>query len=182
MNENDSDPHLLARMASGSRPLAREALERLYQRHAPAVLSFISRLVTDMNDAEDILQETFLAASRNARRFRKGSALPWLLSIAASRLKTERRSRRRRDRREEVVAERKRPASFPDEGDLELELALARLPAGERAALDLRFQAGLEHREVARILGVSLRTAKTWSARGLEKLRAILGSDEEGGR
>lgn len=175
-----TDRELLADMDSGSRERARAALQVLYERHAPTVLSFLSRLEGDVNVAEDILQESFLVASRKAGRFQHGSARPWLLSIAASRLRAARREARRRTRREAQAAERTLPTSPPRATqDAELEAALATLPAKERAVLELRFQAGLGFREVAEVLGISLRSAKSWSASGLERLRHAMGGSEE---
>ena len=45
--------------------------------------------------------------------------------------------------------------------------------------LDLHYHAGLGFREVAEVLGVSLRTAHSWSASGLQRLRKALGALEE---
>jgi len=166
-------------MTSGSHEAARDALRTLYERHAGAVLTFLCRLCDDVNVAEDILQESFVVASRNAARFRHGSARAWLCSIAASRLRAARRERARRGRRELAVA---RPEGGQSQAhgelDHELEAAMATLPAKERAVLDLRFHAGLGFQEVAQVLGVSLRTAKSWSASGLERLRKALGDGE----
>jgi len=176
-----TDLALLADVHAGPREPAREALRALYERHAESILTFLCRLESDVNLAEDILQETFLVAARNAGRFRSGSARPWLLSIAASRLRSARRARRRRREREEAVTrselEEGASGARPDE---ELERALSTLPATERAVLDLRFHAGLGFREAAEVLGVSLRTAKSWSASGLRRLRKALGVEEEG--
>ena len=174
-----SDEALLAVMASGTRAAALDALRELYERHAETVLAFVCRLEHDVNTAEDILQESFLVASRHAGRFRHGSARPWLLSIAASRLRAERRASRRRGRREAEVARPERQGGESTEAfDRELEAALERLPAKQRAVLDLRFHAGLPFQQVADVLGVSLRTAKTWSAAGLERLQRELGDGE----
>ncbi len=174
-----NDQALLGKMARGGREEAREALRLLYERHASAVLSFLRRLTPDMDLAEDILQDSFLTASRNAARFREGSARPWLLSIAASRLRATRLKARRRGRREQDAA---RPVGEIHELkavlDHELEEALASLPPRERAVLDLRFHAGLGFREAAEVLGVSLRTVKSWSSSGLERLRKQLGSED----
>lgn len=173
-----TDQALLADMDQGSLEVSRDALRVLYQRHADAVLTFLARLCRDMHTAEDILQESFLVASQHAGRFREGSARPWLLSIAASRLKSARRSDRRRERRASEAEKLKEP-NLEATHDEELERALSKLPAKERAVLDLRFHSGLNFREIAEVLGVSLRTAKNWSAAGLERLHKQL--DPDGG-
>jgi len=167
------DVELLARMARGSAAEARAALAELYERHAADVERFARRLLPGESDVMDCVHETFLSAARHAAAFRRGSALPWLLTLAGRRARDELRKRRRRRRREERVARAEASAAPP--GPAGLEEQLARLPAQERAALELRFVDGLEHEAVARVLGVSLRTAKEWSKRGLEALRARMG-------
>lgn len=169
MNDAD-DVELLARMARGSAGDARAALARLYERHAADVERFARRLLPDESDVMDCVHETFLSAARHAAAFQRGSALPWLLTLAGRRAKDELRKRRRRRSREQAAAKGEGvPAAPPADG---VEAHLGRLPANQRAALELRFVDGLEHRDVARVLGVSLRTAKDWSKRGLEALRA----------
>lgn len=166
------DRQLFARMAGGSPPQAREALRVLYERHGAAVLRFARRMLSDENHAHDILQETFLVVARDAAAFRTGSAKAWLLEIASRRVRDEFRRRRRAQRRERAGA-RQEAVEDPEVSD-ELDAALARLPAAQRAALELRVVDGLAHAEVARILGVSLRTTKEWTKLGLARLRELL--------
>ena len=169
------DARLLDRIARGDD--ARDALRTLYERHAAAVLALARRLLPRGDGAEDVLQETFLAAARSAAGFASGSARPWLLTIAAHRVRDVLRSGRRRRAREERAA---RPettdAAAPDAAaDPALAAALGALPPSWRAAVELRFDQGLTHAETARVLGVPLRTAKDWTRRGLDRLRERLG-------
>ena len=173
----EDDRQLLARVARSQTAEAREALAELYRRHAPGVLRFLTDLI-DTSHAEDLLQDTFLVAARRAETCRGERVRPWLLAIAANRARDVLRQGARRTRREQEVSR----SEVGDEEEsmglsTELERALTGLAPRERAALELRFGSGLDHSEVARVLGVSLRTAKTWSTRGLERLREIL---EEG--
>src|SRR5947199_361498 len=74
-----SDETLLGRTAAGDR----SAFERLVRRHQASVHRFARALAYDDADAEQALQETFLAAWRVAGRFRyDASARTWLLAIA----------------------------------------------------------------------------------------------------
>jgi RNA polymerase sigma-70 factor (ECF subfamily) len=74
-----SDATLIRRTATGDRA----AFERLVRRHQAAILRFARSLARDETDAEQVFQETFLAAWRAAGRFRyDASARTWLLSIA----------------------------------------------------------------------------------------------------
>ena len=169
----DDDRELFARMHRGSPEQARKALRLVYERHAPDVLRFLRGLVAH-DDADDLLQETFLAASRNAAGFRHGSALPWLLTIAGRRVRDERKYRARRSRRERAVGEERselQEASVTDDG---IDEHVRTLPPRQRAALELRYVHDLTHAQVASVLGVSLRTAKAWSAQGLAMLRDAL--------
>jgi RNA polymerase sigma-70 factor, ECF subfamily len=166
------DREQLARIQSGSPPEAREALSALYGRHGGAVLRFLRGLLTDPNDADDVLQDTFLTAARRAEAFRGQDARPWLLAIAGNRARDARRRTGRRARRERAVSRPEgvsdQPAGPPIEG------ALADLGDRDRTLLELRYSQGLTHAEVAVVLGVSLRTAKGWAAQALDALRSKL--------
>ena len=73
------DPALLARVVAGEA----SAFDAFVVRHREAVWRFVRSLTRDEAAAEDALQETFLAAWRNAGSYRgEGPALGWLLSIA----------------------------------------------------------------------------------------------------
>jgi len=173
-----SDRELLASLDASEPTEARAALAELYARHAAATLTFLQRLVGEREAAEDALQSAFLAVARRGREHRGGSVRAWILSIAANRARDELRSRARRERRERASARDEAVvATFPVVLDEELEAALAQLTPNHRAALELRFAQGLTHAKCAQILGVSLRTAKTWSAAGLAELRALLDGD-----
>jgi len=175
-----SDAELLDRMHRGGRFEAAAALEELHRRHAAAVVGFLQNAVSP-SLAEDLGQDVFLAAIEHAADFRAGSARPWLLSIAANRLRDRLRRDAARVRRERAAALEREPwAGRPAEAEAagRLEEAFEALGERERLVLELRFRQGLEHAEVARVLGVSARTAKAWCARGLEALRARMG---EGG-
>ena len=171
-----NDEELMARMARGSSEDARAALAELYQRYASDVERYVRRLCPD-GDTMDCVHETYLAVARNADSFRTGSALPWLLTLASRRALDEQRRKRRRARREESAARSDEEVSPRVDGNLEEQLA--RLPVNLRAVLELRFVDDLRHEDVARVLGVSLRTAKEWSKRGLEMLRERMENEDE---
>jgi RNA polymerase sigma factor (sigma-70 family) len=86
------DGELLAELGAGD--LA--ALGLLYDRHYPAVLRFAERIARRGSDAEDVAQETFLVAARNACAFDgRASSRPWLFGIAARILMQRSRARMR---------------------------------------------------------------------------------------
>ncbi len=163
------DCELLARLRAGPPPEARAALTALYERHGGAVLRFLRRLLVDPNDADDVLQDTFLTANKRADTFRGEDARPWLLAIAGNRARDVRRRSRGRVRRERDVARPEAAAKQAPGHDVERHLST--LTNRDQVVLELRFAQGLTHAETAAVLGISVRTAKTWSGRALETLR-----------
>lgn len=177
----DSDLDLLARIAAGSA----DALSAFYDRHAPQVLGLLCRMMNDRNDAEDVLQETFLQVWRDARRYDPGRASPrgWLLLLARSRAldRHRRKASRRRREREEARHAGERTAAPIGTRRLEhgeslrrIGSALDRLPHEQRRVLELAFFEGLSQTEIAAHLGAPLGTVKSRALLGMRKLREML--------
>lgn len=177
-----SDTDLIARVLVHD---DRHAFGELVRQHQSAVRGFLRRLTGGRHAlADDLAQETFLAAYRDLARFRGGSAFPtWLLGIAYNQF----RSSRRRERETiEWTGEVPAAAALPGyEGtvpaasaavDLQQDLAaaLAQLSSDERAAIHLCYAEGLTHEEAAGVLGAPLGTVKTHVLRAKEKLRRLL--------
>lgn len=75
-----ADSALLRRISAGDV----DAHRQLYERHAAAVFAFLIARTGDRHQAEDVLQETMIAAWKGAHSFRGESAVrTWLISIAA---------------------------------------------------------------------------------------------------
>lgn len=140
-----------------------QALGALLYRHAPSVHRFGLKMCRDAEDANDIVQETMLAAARGAADFRGGSSLTtWLFAIARSFcIKARRRARAETTPLDdEGVMEVASQASAPDEiasdreiGDA-LQEAIAALDPMYREVLVLRDVEGLTAPEVAEVLGI----------------------------
>lgn len=173
-----SDEQLLARAAEGDR----EAFAALYDRHAPRVLGLLVRMLGQRGDAEDVLQETFLQAWRQAPRFDAGRSpgLAWLFVIARSRALDCLRRRRAPDA-PPAATERAAPAEPAGVETLDAALparaALARLPEEQRSAISLAFFAGMTHEQIALQQGLPIGTVKTRIRRGMIALREYLHSD-----
>lgn len=180
----DADADLLRQIAAGDRA----AFARFFDRHASGVLGLLIRLVKRRAEAEELLQEVFLQAWRQAATYRPSGASPrsWLLMIARSRAIDRIRSGKSREDRE-IAATRSAlldgHRSEPPVGLARLEdeerrrrvaAALAVLPAEQRAAIDLAFFEGLSHREVAERLDQPLGTVKSRILLGMKKLRQEL--------
>jgi RNA polymerase sigma factor (sigma-70 family) len=138
------------------------AFEVLYERHVGGILSFCRHMLGSQHEAEDAVQQSFVAAHRDMLRSRREIAFkPWLYRIARNRCLSILRARR------EQAAELPElsTAGLNDEvdrrGDLrELVADLQRLPAEQREALVLAELGDLSHEEIAEVLGSEVANVK----------------------
>lgn len=161
------------------------ALGRLVDEHEAAVFRYALSLLHNRADAEEVLQETFLAFTRNACGFRGESSLrTWLLTIARN---AAWRLRKRTAARAEEPAELDalgRAAGWgsddPEtlairaERERSLEAALAALPDEEREIVVLRDLEGLPGAQTAAVLGLSVSAMKSRLHRARLRLAAEL--------
>ena len=158
------------------------SFEELVRRTSADTFTLARRLVTDDEDARDVVQEAYLRAYRSIGRFRGDAQFStWLYRITANCASTH-LGRRRRHRHEELdeevdVADTKPehdPATAADASLLrqQLEAAIAELPARLRAVVVLRDIYDLSHAEIAEQLGISESAAKVRLHRARRKLRA----------
>jgi RNA polymerase sigma factor (sigma-70 family) len=148
--------------------------------HLDPVRAFLRGMVGP-NDADDCLQETFIAALRAYPRAHAGNLRAWVFTIARRKAIDQQRSRARSA---QPVADVERlvdrantapPADAAGSGisprDSEIWAAVAELPPGQRAAVVLRFAVDLRYREVGDALGTSEEGARRNVHEGLKKLR-----------
>jgi RNA polymerase sigma-70 factor (ECF subfamily) len=153
-----------------------DAFRTLYRAHTPALYALALRLTgNDQNEAEDLVQETWVRATRKMSTFRGDSALrTWLCGV----LVNVRRERARSSWRM-VDGLDVDPAAPPrDDAAFDLERAIAGLPDGARDIFVLHDVYGYAHREIAEMLGVVEGTSKSQLARARTLLRKALNSDE----
>jgi RNA polymerase sigma-70 factor (ECF subfamily) len=174
-----ADLELAARCRAGDT----DAFEELYRQHARRLFSLVFRMTGSAEDAEDLLQEVFLQAHRKLGGFRGESTLgTWLYRLAMNHCLDHLRGRGAKMGRftESLDAEDAfEPAAHAPivptaVSRVDLERAIAALPEGYRAAFLLHDVEGFEHREVAKILGVSEGTSKSQVHKARMKLRAML--------
>ena len=152
------------------------AFDRLARSHHAKVRGLLLRLVRGNQAlADDLAQETFLEAWRGIANFRGDSAFAtWLYRIAYSRFLMQARKRKEDPLAEGFEGEAPSTAGA-SEARIDLERAMAKLSAPERAALTLCFALGLSNTEAAEALDIPLGTVKSHVLRGREKLKALLG-------
>jgi len=161
------------------------ALAELYDRHGRLVYSLALRVLHDQGDAEDVVQDVFSQAWRQASRYEssRGPVVAWLMNLARSRAIDRLRSRRARP---ETGADDAEVARMPDLAppiDDQLALsdqaeriraAVEQLSLLQRVAIELAFYEGLTHVEIAERLELPLGTVKTRIRQGLAKLKERL--------
>jgi RNA polymerase sigma-70 factor, ECF subfamily len=176
--ESRSDAELVARVAQGSEG----ALRELFERHGGAVVALARRMLSDRQDAEEILQDTFLSLHRHAAAFdeARASLRTYLFAIARNLCLTRLRKRSSRPRKLESADPHDVAfqAAVGTDHDLlpgiAVRAALARLEDDERALLEAAFYGGYSHRELAEMHALPLGTVKSRLRRALVKLRAYL--------
>jgi RNA polymerase sigma-70 factor (ECF subfamily) len=182
-----SDEQLIARVVVQD---DRHAFSELVRRYQSGVRATLRRLTAGNHAlADDLAQETFLAAYRNLRSFRQEARFStWLYRIATNAFLAEARKRREQllgDRDGDLADDDGDDAGPPGasaSGDhsrgaalhIDMERALAALSAPERAAIVQCYHNDLSHEEAAYVLGCPVGTVKTHILRGKQKLKAQL--------
>jgi RNA polymerase sigma-70 factor, ECF subfamily len=155
-------------------PLAsdQDGFRRFYEAALPWVYGYLLRRCESVSVAEDLAQETFLAAVLELRKRRAVDApMAWIFGIARHKLLDH---YRRLERRPQLSAEDVlMPA--PAERDDRVLSALAAVPPSQRIALVLRHADGLSVPEVAAALGRSVEAVESLLSRGRSGFRRAYG-------
>jgi RNA polymerase sigma factor (sigma-70 family) len=177
MNLQGLDESLVAAAQAGSS----EAFSRLVERHQRAVRGFLRRACGDWALADDLAQDTFLAAWPRIGRLKAGASVrAWLCGIAYRKHLTARRSAgRSRARDAAYEAERTLPAPGALDDRLTLETVMAELPPDQRACVALCLAGDFSHAEAAEALGLPLGTVKSHVAGGRARLLVALGVSDD---
>jgi len=152
-----------------------EAFESLYRTHAAAIYALCRRMIGDEGESRDLVQDVFVRAWERLPRFRGQSSLgTWLhrlgVNVVLEHLRSRKRDEARHTDADEWLAGPGSPAARI-EARMDLDKALARLPAGARTVF-LLHEEGYSHDEIAQMTGIAPGTARAqlWRAR-----RALMG-------
>ena len=157
-----------------------DALPALYDRYAPPVYHLLLAQTGNADTAADLLQETFLALldrGRGARSIRSPQA--YLLGVAHHLASRGRHRRRREVPLEEGALHTAAPAPEARLTTVDVQRALAELPPEQATVVVLKVWHDLTFREIGEAVGVSPDTAASRYRYAVEKLRHLLGEEEE---
>lgn len=191
--QSPSDEILMASL----RERDQDALAELFRRYSRLVFSMGFRILRDLGEAEEIVQDVFLYLYQRANLFdqSKGTAKAWIVQVTHSRSLDRRNFLHRRhfyigtdaidfadmlagpnDVERHVISNWNRA---------QLELALRDLPQKQRRTVEMFFFEGTELKEIARQLGETPENVRHYYYRGLQKLRkngivqALKGKEKE---
>ena len=154
------------------------AFEVLVWRHGPMVLGVGRRVLHNLDDAEDILQATFLALVRQARSIQRSESVAGWLYQVAYRLALRVRQQKQRLSGQAVIEDIAAPS--PERGEYSedelslLDEELQRLPEKYRIPLVLSYLQGMTNQEIATRMTCPIGTVFTRLARGRDLLRKRL--------
>lgn len=178
---SQTDEKLISKAIKGNK----SAWLKLVKRYDKLVYNYALRMVSNRDDALDLMQDTFLATFRNLETFRGDSAFKsWLLKIAHYRCIEFYR------RRKHMVDLDAVPEAFNESGEdcpemsmvaqqqgQDLINAMSRLSVNQRAVVEMKFFQHLTFEDIAKQLGISSNTVKSRLYAGLDKMKQVLEVD-----
>jgi RNA polymerase sigma-70 factor, ECF subfamily len=168
-----SDPELLAAIGTGDR----RALEELYLSYHRRLARFLARFTPRYENAEEIINDTFLVVWQNAKDFRRASLVStWIFGIAyRTALKSLRRQKNHAAARslDECPEQTVDPAMETEVQDWVLQ-GLEKLPHEQRLTLELAYNMGYSLEEIAAMTDAPVGTVKARMYHAREKLRMYL--------
>ncbi len=155
------------------------AFSYLYDHYAGALHGIIKQIVLDVELANDVLQEVFVAIWKKIDSYdaSKGRLFTWMLNIARNAAidKTRSRAFQQGMRQQELGAtERLAYAVRPGMDDYGLKRVLLKLNEEHRMLIDLSYYQGFTHDQIAKALNMPLGTVKTRIRSALTQLRTLL--------
>lgn len=184
-----TDSHIHSQLIADCVAGDRQAQRQLYHQYAKAMLNTAYRIVKNRQEAEDILQEAFLAAFRSLHGFRAEAQFgSWLKRIVINQaINSLRRKQLLYINLDEEVHDIPDANTPYDSEALELEVkqaqeALLQLPTGYRTVFSLYVLEGYDHAEIAGVLGISISTSISQLSRAKQKIRTLLANKQHHGQ
>lgn len=155
----------------------RDAVRALYEQYSQAMYHICLRMMNTVEDAEDMLQESFFQVFKHIGTFRGESSIgAWIKRIVVNKCINELK------KKSPILYPSEDPRSRPDVEPVDearfaftvaqTNKAIARLPDGYRVILSLYLFEGYSHKQIAEKLGISESTAKTQYMRAKQRVRS----------
>lgn len=155
--------------------------KELYVRYSKAMYNTCLRMLNNVAEAEDVLQESFIEAFKNLERFEHRTSFGgWLKQICINRSINQLKKRKI----DWVDMEKTAVYDHADENGIDeaetnmqvesVKKAIMKLPDGYRTVLNLYLMEGYDHEEIAEILNVAESTTRTQYMRAKQKLLQLL--------
>ncbi len=162
------------------------ALCRIYEKYKRDMLSLANALLHDLNAAEDVVHDVFVAFVQSADEFKlTGSLKGYLLTCVANLSRDKVRAKRREPKELNNADIQASNCCVPSETLISAEQlrrlkdAIAKLPYEQREVVVLHLQGRRTFRQIAELQGTPVSTIQSRYRYGLEKLRALLNSEVE---
>ncbi|SES93087.1 RNA polymerase sigma factor [Thalassotalea agarivorans] len=154
----------------------------LVKRYEKAIYNYTLRMVSNEQDAMDLMQDVFIAVFRNLANFRGDSAFKsWLFKIAHYRcIEFYRKKRPTQSLDEAPEQEAEEHHACPEHAAQlgqqakELHVAMQQLPFNQKVVVELKFFQHCTFDDIAYQLGISVNTAKSRLYTALDKLKGLL--------
>lgn len=158
-----------------------DAIGEIYELTKSAVYGYVLSILKNAQDAEDVLQDTYVKVCLNAESYHaQGKPLAWIFTIARNLALMKLRGQSRMTEIPEYEWEQIASGNqdFRSEDRIVLSAALTKISEEESQIVILHAVGGMKHREIAEWLGMPLATVLSKYHRAIRKLQKIL-EDEE---
>jgi RNA polymerase sigma-70 factor (ECF subfamily) len=155
------------------KPRTLEDFNTLVEQYTSEIYGYLWRMLRDSQDAEDVLQETFIRAFKGFPRLREGSNFrAWLYKIATNAAYTQLKQRTRRESQViEFIENLEATNPLPQKLILAVLTAIESLPPKQQASLMLKKYQNLSYLDIGDVLDCSPDTARANVYQALKKLR-----------
>lgn len=171
--KNTIDEEIFIKIANGDD----EAFTELYYATYKQIYGFLLSLTKNKEDAEDLLQNTFIKIRNGAHLYKRaGTPMAWMCTIAKNQYLDHVRKYGKYQGIDYDLVENQMPYSTINDTDnrLVLRAAFEHLSEDERTIVIMHLVNGLKHREIAQIVNIPLSTVLSKYNRSLKKMRGYL--------
>lgn len=166
-----NDLALLGRVRRGDRG----AFSELYRRYHPRLYGYLRRLLANPAAVEEVLDDVMLVVWKDARKFRRDSAVSsWIFGIAYRKALTAMRAESRYQTPLDRSVDTSAVAVVSTQNDEWIRAALLQLSPDHRQVVDLTYFGGFSYQEIADIAGCPVNTVKTRMFYARRRLKVLL--------